>query len=115
MLIEFVHLVEQETRDQEEKLDLIWSGKRRELYHDKNWVTNIPLEYYDFKVIMDEKEKEETYKLTKKTRKEKKRKKEKWDDVEVEVNQPPMAPVEIIVENGIGCPKHTIKAPKRSL
>jgi hypothetical protein len=115
MLIEFVQLVEQETRYQAEKLDLIRSGKCHELHHDEIWVPDIPLEYYDFKVIMDEKEKEETSKLTKKTRKEKKRKEEKCIYVEVEVNRPPLAPVETIVENGIGCPKRIIKAPKRSL
>jgi hypothetical protein len=71
MLIKFVQLVERETRYQAEKLDLIRSGKHRELHRDEIWV---PLEYYDFKVIMDKKEKEETSKLTKKTRKEKKRK-----------------------------------------
>ncbi len=73
------------------------------------------LEYYDFKVIMDKKEKEETSKLTKKTRKEKNRKEEKCDDVEVEVNRPPLAPVETIFENRIGHPKRIIKAPKMSL
>jgi hypothetical protein len=57
-------LVELETRDQAEKLDPIQSGKRRELLHDKIWVPNIPLEYHDFKVIMDKKEKEETTKMT---------------------------------------------------
>jgi hypothetical protein len=69
MLIEFVQLVEQETRDKAEKLDLIQSGKCHELVRDKIWVPGIPLEYHDFKVMMDKKEKEETTKTTKKTRK----------------------------------------------
>jgi hypothetical protein len=68
----------------------------------KIWVPDIPLEYHDFKVIMGEKEKKETSKMTKKTRKEKKRKKDKRHDVEVEVNQSSLAPLETIVENGIG-------------
>jgi hypothetical protein len=109
-----VQLVEQETRYQAEKLDLIGSGKCRELHLDEIWVPDIPLEYYNFMVIIDKKEKEETSKLTKKTRNEKKRKEDKYNDVEVEVNQPPLTPVESIVENGIGYPKHIIKALKRS-
>ncbi len=114
-LKEFVQLVGQETRNQAEKLDLIQSGIHHELVRDKIWVPDIPLEYHDFKVMLDEKEKEETTKTTNKTRKEKKRKKDKHDDVEVEVNQSPLAPWENIVESRIGYPKHTIKAPKRSI
>jgi hypothetical protein len=70
MLIKFLQLVEQETRDQAETPDLIQSEKCRELVHDKIWVPNILLEYHDFKVMLDEKEKEEKTKMTKMTRKE---------------------------------------------
>jgi hypothetical protein len=72
MLIEFVQLVEQETRYQAEKLDLIQSGKCQELHRDEICVPDIPLEYYDFKVMMDKKEKEETSELTKKQEKKRK-------------------------------------------
>jgi hypothetical protein len=53
MLIEFLQLLEQETRDQTEKLDLIHSGKHREVVCEEIWVPNIPLEYHHFKVMMD--------------------------------------------------------------
>jgi hypothetical protein len=44
-VIEFVQLVEKESRYQAQKLDFIHSGKRRETEHDDLWVPEISLSY----------------------------------------------------------------------
>jgi hypothetical protein len=51
MLIEFVQLVEQETRYQAEKLDLIQSGKHRELHHYGRNLVLTYLFYLPFRLL----------------------------------------------------------------
>ena len=48
-LIEFVQIVEKETRFQAEKLQDIWAGKRVEVHRESVWVPEISLTYYSFK------------------------------------------------------------------
>jgi hypothetical protein len=59
-LIKFVQLVEQESRSQAERLDLIRAGKHCEVSCPNIWAPDIPMEYYDFKAMLDKQEKEES-------------------------------------------------------
>jgi hypothetical protein len=48
-LIQFVQIVEKETRFQAEKLQDIWAGKHLEVHRESVWVPEISLAYYNFK------------------------------------------------------------------
>jgi hypothetical protein len=112
--IEFVQIVEKESRYQAQKLDFIRSGKIREEERDDVWVPEIPSSYIRYR---DEffNESSGTTLTTDKEKKPKKTKKMNKKEESQETMEDMKWPVMANINDNSGHPRRTTKRPKKSL